>query len=135
MPTLTLTIDSATLDAMFRGEAVTFTGTLKARKPKADPAPLSDEERMLYQTTVDLYQHHDPAMPIGRAWKSVKKAAGTPDQVAEALSLALDWNKGKAYAPEWFVKDFPEWQRRCEIDLFHAETERDQYRRRLGLGA
>ena len=133
MPTITLTIDADTLAAMVRGDAVTLTGVLRAKKPKAPAEPLSDGERMLYQTTVDLYQHHDPSMSLGRAWKAVRAAPGTPDQVAEALSLALDWNKGKAYAPEWFTKDFPEWWARCEMDLFEADTARAQYRQRLGL--
>lgn len=132
MPTITLTLDHATLDAMMRGEAVTFTGTLKAKVPKVT-VPLSDAERELYQQTVDLYAHHDPTMSIGRAWKAIRKIEADAGLVAESLSLALDWTKGKPYAPEFFVKDFGQWVERVEMDLMEAEAVRAEYRRARGL--
>lgn len=134
MPTITLTIDPATLDALLRGDAVTFTGTLKAKKVK-EKVPLSDGERALYQTTVELYARHDPAMSIGRAWKAVRSVQAEPGDVAEALALCLDWNAGKPYAPEWFPKDFGQWVERCAMDLMDAELERTAYRRGRGMSA
>jgi len=132
MPTITLTIDPDTLDAMLRGEAVTFTGTLKAKKPKAD-APLSDRDRELHQTVVELYHDHDPAMSVARAWKAIKKMDAHAADIAEALCVALDWNKGRTYAPEFFVKDFPQWCERMQIDMMDGEIARTSYRAGLGL--
>ena len=137
MPTITLNISQDVLDAAMRGEPFTLTGTLRAKKPKADKA-LSDTDRARQAALVDAWHAVDPAMNAGRLWKAFRAGDATPLDLHEGVTFALDWNEGRSYAPEWCAKELGEWLARVSLanaDAWLGEDARTAYRARLGLGA
>ena len=92
-------------------------------------------ERVLYETVVDLLEHHDRTSDTERAWAAVRAISADPGDVAEALVVCLEWNAGRPnYAPEWFATEFPLWLQRCEITGSAAgDTARAAYRSRYGM--
>ena len=125
-----LAIDSAQ-DGSYRGGSPLPLEFAMQKILTSAPIAPTDSERMLYRQTVELYAFHDPSMEIGRVWDAVRHVDANADQVAEALSTCLDWNKGIAYAPEWFPAEFPQWWTRADMDVMEADRARDEYRRRL----
>lgn len=132
MPTITLTIDHATLDAMARGETVELTATLRARKVKV-PAALSFEGAALHHKVGELYAYHRPDMSIARAWKAIKALTDERATIEEALDICLHWTTGLKYEPEWFVKDYPQWVSRITDDLLAQEGWKEQWRKGKAL--
>lgn len=128
--TLTLTIDEATFAAMQAGEPVTLKAALKTPKPRAakplDPAlvPIRDE-------CLALWTRYQPEHDPGRVWKALAKAAAPG--LADAVATALDYNEGRSYAPEWFVKDVAMWAQRAQLDPFAQMDDRARYRAKWGM--
>ena len=130
MPTITLTIDQETLDAMIRGEAVQLTATLKAKKPRVE-RPAEDVEA--HKKVTEMWAAGQSTIPVARALRAFKKLPCGLTEIVIPLDTAIDWNRGREYPPEWFVKDYAVWQERAGMDPFEAELERQEYRSRLKL--
>jgi hypothetical protein len=134
MPTITLTIDTETLAAMQRGEAVQLTGTLRAKKAK-EPARLTPEQEALFHGVSEMVNMKAPALSIGRLWKDIKTRLSDehPADVLDALEMCLDWVQGAEEKAIYFVNDYAQWRERAQMDLFAAEDARAVWRKARGL--
>lgn len=134
MPTITLKIDTDTLAAMQRGEAVQLTGTLRAKKAKAD-ARLTPEQEVLFHGVTELLDRKAPTLAIGRVWKDVKGRLSEehPADVLDALEVCLDWVAGADEKAYFFTSDYAQWLNRAQLDLLSCEDERAAWRRQRGL--
>jgi hypothetical protein len=135
MPTITLTIDAETLDAMQRGEPVQLTATLR-RKREKKAASLTPEQEALHRGLSELLAARGHEAQIPKVWKDVKAALSDehPEDVLVALDVCLDWCDGPALAGKiaWFARDYGEWRERSQGDLMGQEVERTNWRRARG---
>jgi hypothetical protein len=135
MPTITLTIDAETLDAMQRGEAVQLTATLRRKREKKQ-ASLTPEQEAMHKGISDLLASRGQESHIPKVWKDVKAALSDehPEDVLVALDVCLDWCEGATLAPKvaWFARDYGEWRARSQGDLMGQEVERTNWRKARG---
>jgi len=134
MPTITLTIDAETLDAMQRGEAVQLTATLRRKREKKQ-ASLTPEQEALHKGIGELLAGRGLEAHIPKVWKDVKAALSDehPEDVLTALDVCLDWCEG-SLAPKvaWFARDYDVWRERAKLDLMTLEVERTNWRKARG---
>ena len=134
MPTITLTLTDDTLARLRAGETtLTLTATLRERKPKSAPLPPSLVEA--HRRVSELWGTHQPGVSIPLAWKLLRPLCEEhgADTVIEALGVYLDWNRGRAVQPVWFVREYAQWQTRADMDLMTAEAERAAFRHSMRL--
>jgi hypothetical protein len=135
MPTITLTIDAETLDAMQRGEAVQLTATLRRKREKKQ-ASLTPEQEALHKGIGELLAGRGLEAHIPKVWKDVKAALSDehPEDVLTALDVCLDWCEGPTLAGKvaWFARDYGEWRHRAALDLMALEVERANWRKARG---
>jgi len=135
MPTITLTIDAETLDAMQRGEAVQLTATLRRKREKKQ-ASLTPEQEALHKGIGELLAGRGLEAHIPKVWKDVKASLDMehPEDVLVALDVCLDWCEGATLAPkvQWFARDYAEWRARSQGDLMGQEVERANWRKARG---
>lgn len=134
MPTITLTIDTETLAAMQRGEAVQLTGTLRAKKAK-EPARLTPEQEALFHGVSELANKKAPTLSIARLWKDIKARLSDehPADVLDALEVCLDWTEGAEEKAYYFTSDYAQWRDRAAMDWFASEDARGVWRKARGL--
>ena len=135
MATITLTVDAETLDRLKNGEALVLTATLKEKKPRT-AEPLPDHLKHAFQTLTEVYTRWQPTVSPALAWKTLKPLFTQRDDHAallDSIGVALDWNHGRPYQPQWLLKDLAAWEERNRLDLFAFDEARERYRKSVGL--
>jgi len=124
--------------ALLAGAVAPKKAVKKARKyPHID----GQEWTAVVAAWTKAFPQQHPGMAVKalpRLWDSVGILVVDVDSCCEAISLAGDWNEGRLYKPELFVKDVTFWyeeHRQWEHEGYGHKyvTARDDYRRQRGI--
>lgn len=137
MYTITLKITAEQLTALTSGEATALEATCKLRKTRPTPSSpaLDPDEAVARQRCIELWLALQPSVAPARMLKTFTRLSVPWRVILPVVDLALDWNKGRPYMPEWLEKEWSEWEERLvrAEDMWASALEREQYRKRYGL--
>lgn len=136
MPKITLNLSAELLEQLVAGDVVELQATLTQRKKRTAAEKLSDQDAETRRIVTDLYHKQQSAVAPARVWKALAPALNEWENRAleEIVAIALDWNEGRVYPPEWLAKELDAWWERVAFereDMLGAEMQRSEYRRRF----
>lgn len=138
MPKITLSLSAELLEQLVAGETVEISATLTQRKRKTPAEKLSEQDAETRRIVTDLYHKQQPAIAPARVWKVLGPALNEWENRAleEIVALALDWNEGRVFPPEWLAKELDAWWERVRDerqDMMASDLARTSYRQRFGI--
>ena len=132
MPRITIELHDEQIAALLAGENISIGS--KPKKVSANPPP-TPEQIARQKAVIDEWHSADKSTNAGRVWKAIREVpAESTEGLCCAIRLALDWNYGRSYSPEFFVKDYASWAEKSgNGNEWAIEADRTAYRKRMGL--
>lgn len=112
---------------------------MRLRRKQGAPAPVVEKPAKPKRTIanpskgqqlVGAWQKYQPGVPASRIVKALGGLTQPVEVLTECIAIALTWNSGRAYAPEWFARDVAFWLDVQSKDAWGREAAYDSYSQR-----